>query len=75
MRKIRTASTTTKLFNLADDPSESNDLSSVYTSIRDSLLTKLRTYQLTMLDPIDDEQDDAACDPSKHSGYWGPWDD
>ena len=66
-------STSVKLFNLRDDPTETTNLADDLVSQKNDMLAKLRAYQLTMLDPIDDQRDDVACNPGLHSGYWGPW--
>ena len=66
-------STGVKLFNLKDDPTETTNLADDLVSQTNDMLAKLRAYQLTMLDPIDDQRDETACNPGLHSGYWGPW--
>ena len=53
-------STGVKLFNLKDDPTETTNLADDLVSQTNDMLAKLRAYQLTMLDPIDDQRDETA---------------
>lgn len=60
------------LFNIAKDPTERNDLSSVYPNIVVQLLDRLLYYNQTAVPPRFPKYDPRS-DPSLHGGAWGPW--
>ena len=61
------------LYDLAEDPTESHDLSDSEQTIVNKLLEKLENYTEKMLPPQNSPGWDADADPTKHGGYWDAW--
>ncbi|KAK3749068.1 hypothetical protein RRG08_034043 [Elysia crispata] len=60
------------LFNVVDDPSETNDLSARMPDKVREMLDRLAFYNATALTPWYPDSD-PNCDPDLHGGSWEPW--
>ncbi|GFO11247.1 arylsulfatase b [Plakobranchus ocellatus] len=60
------------LFNIADDPTEHNDLSVEKSHVVKELLDLLVKFNQTAV-PVRYPSLDPMSDPGLHGGVWGPW--
>lgn len=60
------------LFNITNDPDESNDLSDIYPEVVKQLLERLAYYNSTAIPPVYPPSDPRS-NPKFHGGVWGPW--
>uniref|UniRef100_F6TZG1 Sulfatase N-terminal domain-containing protein n=1 Tax=Ciona intestinalis TaxID=7719 RepID=F6TZG1_CIOIN len=66
------ATKSVQLYNIVNDPYEQVEVSDLYPSVVNDLLSKLAAYNATAV-PVNYPPSDPTSDPSLHGGFWGPW--
>ncbi len=61
------------LFNLQQDPSEEQDLSTEKEDVVNELLHRLAGYNFTAVPALQFEKDVVNSNPERHGGFWMPW--
>ena len=62
-----------QLYNVRDDPGESNDLAARMPAKVAELQARLAEHNATAVPPCDRQRPDPASSPRLHSGAWMPW--
>lgn len=62
------------LYNIYDDPSEGNNLATLYPDLFNSMLSRIDDIQKTVYSPVRGHKNPIACDKAiERNYYWGPF--